>query len=474
MSYETATGYEQDGLLQPDYAFQEEGFVQTDKNGGWWVIFLLGSTLFGPLIVVSRALPPFRFADVAILLMLFTRVFKSYQLHGGFMFSYRVRLFSGFMFAMAMVLYFSMMVNLAIGRFDFFYKDLWIPLTFIRMALIAAIAASFVLEQRQINQILKGTIILSLLSILLAFGQRSGPLTSSALMNKLYTLEGEQLLTQQSSYIERVRVMGTFGNANVFGGSLVMLSAMLISFAISSKGLKRYLSTATFLALAVTVLITTGSRTSLIGLTVVSSLSFILSLRKGTRIKAFIFLILFLTIVIFIRTNAENLPINPRLKDLLLGGNNITKGESFLARLGMWTDSLAKAKDSILVGVGASKTVTQLTDNGYIYTLLRVGIIGLTLYVSMIVSLFILGIKSFALTSSPLKRAALLAFTMVVVNSAIFELSGEFFWNIRYGEVFATFMGLLCGLSNQTRYEYKYGLYNDNDNYYPIDEYESC
>jgi O-antigen ligase len=142
--------------------------------------------------------------------------------------------------------------------------------------------------------------------------------------------------------------------------------------------------------------------------------------------------------------------------------------------LGMWQDSLYKAKKSILVGVGASKTISQLTDNGYIYTLLRIGIIGLTIFVLMIISLFILGVRSFALTYSSSKRAAILAFTMVVVNIAVFEITGEFFWNIRYGEVFATFMGLLCGLSNQIKYEYQCGVYGDDDNYYPIDEYESC
>jgi O-antigen ligase len=362
---------------------------------------------------------------------------------------------------------------LAIGRFEFYYKDLWIPIVFIRMAMIAAIAASFVLEERQINQIFKGTIILSLMSILLAFGQRSGPLTSSALMNKLYIFEGGQLLTQQMLDVSRSRVMGTFGNANVFGGSLVMLSAVLISFAVNIKGLRKYVSIAVYLTLAATILITTGSRTSVIGLVIISSFSFILSLRKGTRLKALIFFALFAIMLMVVRDNVEQLPINPRLKSIIQGENGVTTIKSFQDRVRMWEDSIKEAKKSILIGVGASKTIVQLTDNGYIYTLLRIGIIGLTIYVSMIISLFVLGIRSFVLTSSPLKRAALLAFTMVVINSAVFEVSGEFFWNIRYGETFAVFMGLLCGLSNQTKYEYQCGAYGENDNYYPTDECES-
>lgn len=179
MSYENTTSYEQDDLLQLDYAVQEEASFQEDRNGGWWITFLLGSILLGPVIVVSKALPPFRFSDVVILLMLVTRWGKSRHLHGGFLFSYRVKLFTMFILALISIVCFSGTVSLAIGRYAFFYKDLFVPVVFFQMALIAAITASFVLEERQINQIFKGTVILSLLSILLAFGQKSGPLTSS-------------------------------------------------------------------------------------------------------------------------------------------------------------------------------------------------------------------------------------------------------------------------------------------------------
>lgn len=294
-------------------------------------------------------------------------------------------------------------------------------------------------------------------------------------MNKLYAFEGSsQLWGQQALNVERTRVIGTFGNANLFGGSLVMLSAIVISFAVNSKGLKRFVSIAVFLALAAAILMTTGSRTSVIGLFVVSSFSLILSLRKGMRFKALIYLVLFSIMVIFVQNNIEYLPINPRLKEIILGKGGIATVGSFYVRLGMWQESINKAKESIVFGVGASKTLVQETDNGYIYTLLRTGIIGLTIYVSMLISLLVLGIRSFALTSCPLKRAAILASTMVVVNSAVFEVTGEFFWNVRYGTTFAVFTGLLCGLANQVRYESQYGTYVDNDNYYPPDECGPC
>lgn len=394
------------------------------------------------------------------------------------MFSYRVRLFTLFILVITLEICFSTMVSVVIGRLEFFYKDLFIPIVFIRMAIIAAIAASFVLEERQINQILKGTIILSFLSVLLAFGQKMGPLTSSPLMNKLYTLESiygsaEQLKVQLMSDPSHARVVGTFGNPNGFSGALVMLCAILISFTINSKGFKKYASMATFLALIATLLFTTGSRTSVAGLFAVSSGSLVLSLRKGMRFKALIYLVLFLIMVIFVQRNIEYLPINVRLKEILQGISGSGTFESFHARLVMWMDSYHQAEKSILFGVGASKGLVQLTDNGYFYTLLRIGIIGLATYVTMTISLFVSGLRAFVLASSPLKRASLLAFTMVVVNSAVFEITGEFFWNVRYGGMFGTIMGLLCALSSQTRYEYQCGAYGDNDNYYPTDECES-
>ena len=474
MIYEKTISYEQNELLQPDYAAQEEISFQADKNGGWWITFLLGSILFGPVIVVSRTLPPFRLDDLVILLMLAIRWNKSRYLHGGFMFSYRVRLFTLFILAITLEICFSTMVSVLIGRFQFFYKDLFIPIVFIRMAIIAAIAASFVLEERQINQILKGTIILSLLSVLLAFAQKMGPLASSPLMNKLYTFEGSgQLQVQLMHETGRARVIGTFGNPNVFAGSLVMLCAILISFAINSKGFKKYSSIATFLTLVAAILFTTGSRTSIAGLFVISSCTLVLSLRKGTRLKAIIYLALFVVMVIFIQKNIEYLPVNVRLKEILQGTTGGGTLVSFHTRWAMWMKSFHQAEKSLLFGVGASKGIEQITDNGYFYTLLRIGLVGLGTYIIMTISLFVSGLRAFALSSSPLKRASLLAFTMVVVNSAVFEMTGEFFWNIRYGGMFGMIMGLLCGLSYQIKDEYQYAAYDDNDNYYLTDECES-
>ena len=138
-----------------------------------------------------------------------------------------------------------------------------------------------------------------------------------------------------------------------------------------------------------------------------------------------------------------------------------TINESLHSRYRIWYDSLARAKDNILLGEGMSKMYRQLTDNGYIITLLRTGILGLGLYLMMLLSLFIQSIKALYIEKRPLQRTLLLTSFIVLINHMIFEITGDFFWNVQYGAIFAAFMGLLCSLYRKTLAE----------NYYQDEEY---
>jgi hypothetical protein len=115
----------------------------------------------------------------------------------------------------------------------------------------------------------------------------------------------------------------------------------------------------------------------------------------------------------------------------------------------MWIDNLRMAKDSLFLGVGPTKSFVTTVDNGYIYMLVRLGIFGLLIYLLMLLCLLMRGIRAFFHEQNPHKKAIMLGTTMVLVNHAVFEITGEFFWNIKYGAVLAAFLGILCGMSRQ-------------------------
>jgi O-antigen ligase len=295
--------------------------------------------------------------------------------------------------------------------------------------------------------------------VVLAFCQQYNIHGVLGLTDRLYPVAAERKMITLGS-----RAVGTFGNPNDFGGSLAMLAAMILAFAISIKGLTRYFSIAVFLLLGLTILITTASRTALFGYLAVSGISLMLSLRRGSRFPAFLAMIVIVGAIMFVRGHVYELPLHRRVQDILTGYGTPLR-DSFEARLGMWVDNIRMAQGSLLWGMGPTKSLVTTVDNGYIFMLVRLGIFGLLIYLLMLLSLFMRGIRAFYHELSPHKKAVMLAATMVLVNHVVFEITGEFFWNIKYGAVLSVFLGMLCGLAAQIKDERRYSDYVEEDLY---------
>jgi O-antigen ligase len=415
---------------------------------GWWAAFLVFSSIFGPQTGAFAVLPPVRFVDFVIVFMLLWRWVRSSRLYGGFILSPRIAMFTYFMLALTFVTVLSMGVNYAIGRNPFFVKDLYTPLTFIRMILIAAIAASFNFQEKQIRQLMKGILAVGAFSVIFAFFQKYDIFGAIALTDRLYPTPSEFKMLAGTGE----RVSGTFGNPNQFGGCLVMLGAVALAFSINAKGLMRYISIAVFLSTGAAVIMTSASRTALFGYLTVSGISFVLSLRRGSRLPAFLSMIILVAAITFVSKHLYTFGVHQRVQEIF-SRDKTPLAEAASARRAMWINSLRQAAESPIIGVGPTKYFIQTTDNGYIYMILQIGVIGLLVYLAMLLSLFLRGIRGFFLTVSPYRKAAMLAVTMVMVNHAIFEITGEFFWVVKYGEIWAVFAGMLCGLSNQIRNE---------------------
>ncbi len=450
--YMTEDMPENEQYFTTDYS-ESEG-----RNDGWWAAFLVFAIIFGPQTRAFAVLPPIRFADFLIVFLLATRWLKALRLYGGFLFSPRTRPYSVSMLALIFIMCFSMVINYATGRNPVLIKDLWTPTSFIRMILIAAIMASFNFGEKQIKQFAKGVLIISLMSVILAFMQRFISWYVSGFVERFYGIEWTRL----EGIGIGTRVVGTFGNSNHFGGSLAMLSALILAFTINIKGLTRYFSLAVFIGLGAAILITTASRTALFGYLTVSGISLVLSLRRGSRFPAFLAMIVIVGAIMFVREHAYALPLHQRIRDILTGQETSLR-EGYETRLGMWIDNLRMAKDSLFWGMGPTKSLVATVDNGYVFMLIRLGIFGLLIYLLMLFCLLMRGIRAFFHELNPHKKAIMLGTTMVLVNHAVFEVTGDFFWGIKYGALFAAFMGLLCGMSRDTLDEIDQPLYYYED-----------
>jgi O-antigen ligase len=433
-------------------------FSNVGKRDGWIAGFLLFALIFGPKAAPTSVLPPLRSADIVILVLMASRWIKSKRLYGKFIFSNRSRTFSWLMLGLALMLVVSTLLNIAAGRYGFFIKDFYQPIVFVRMIIIAAIIASLNFGEKQVKQFIASILIISIMSALLAFLQKFRYWYVSGLIERLYAIEWVRLETGGPS----ARVGGTFGNPNYFGLCLVLLAAVCLAAAINIKGLTRLFAITTYVSLSAAVLITTASRTAVIALFIITGISILLSMRGRSKIPALFITIIVIGIIFFVRTHLEDLPLSTRVMDIIGRPERArTINVSLHARYRMWHESLARAKENILWGEGIRKMYRQITDNGYIFTLLRVGIIGVSIYLSLLLFLFIRGVKALHIEKRPLERTMLLTSFIVLINHMIFEITGDFFWNVQYGAIFAAFMGLLCGLSRKVL----------DENYYQGEEY---
>jgi O-antigen ligase len=337
------------------------------------------------------------------------------------------------MLMLAFFLAFSTIINIAAGLHSFFIKDFFQPMVFIRMALIAAVMASFRFGEKQIKQLVIVMLVISLLLIALAFAQKYIYWRVSGLVERLYGVQWTELTVS-----ERVgkRVGGTFGNSNVFSLCLV--------------------------GLGLAVLVGTASRTGVLALVMVSGILLLLSFHGKSRVPAIIFMILLFVVLSLFLEHAQELPLHPRIKELVGEGGPIkTINEKLHVRYTMWQERWGEIKESPIWGQGERKMYRQLADNGYVIMLLRMGVIGLSVYLFMLFSLLVRGKRALRIEERRFQRTLLLVAFIVLINHMIFELTGDFFWNVEYSAIFAAFMGLLCGLSAQARLEQDYLVHYD-------------
>jgi O-antigen ligase len=430
----------------PSYLAPPEEVDTGGRFDGWYAAFLLFMLVFGPSTAPGESLPPIRSSDAVILILLLSRWLKSSRLGGGFLFSRRVRVFSIPMLWISAVLVLATVLQIGTGDSSFFIKDFFTPVALVRMAFIAAIMASFDFNERHIQQFCKGFVLVALLSIALAMVQRYYPHTLAGFVEQYYATALRSLEIKSKG--TQTRVVGTLGNANVFAGYLVMMAAGCLAIVIFSKRLIRLVALAAYLGLAGAVVLATASRTGIISLTIVTGAELLLSMQGRARWSAMVIIVMLTPVFLTVREQAYSLPLNPRTQALIAGKEGAV-GDGIQSRFRLWTRSWEEAKSSILFGVGSRKASYQITDNGYLYTLLKCGLLGLIPYVMMLILLLLRGVRAYFAERDRAYRLSIAFGTAIVLSHAIFEFTGDFFWNIGYGAFVAALIGMLCGATRR-------------------------
>ena len=426
----------------PSYSAPPLEATASGRFDGWYAAFLLFMLVFGPSTAPSESLPPVRSSDAVILILLLSRWLRSMRLGGGFLFSRRVRLFSIPILWMSFVLVVATALQVGIGETGFFIKDFFTPVALVRMSFIAAIMASFDFTERHIQQFCRGFVLIGLLSVGLAMMQRYSPHTLAGFVEQYYATQIRALEIKMKG--TQTRVVGTLGNANTFAGYLVMMAAGCLAIVIFSKRLIRLFALVAYLGLASAVVLATASRTGIVSLTFVTGAELLLSMQGRARWSALLVILMLTPVFLTVRKEAYSLPLNPRTQALIAGEEGAVD-EGIHSRFRLWSRSWEEAQSSILLGVGSRKMAYQITDNGYLYTLLKCGLLGLVPYVTMLVLLLLRGLRGYLRERDRARRLPIVAGTAIVLSHMIFEFTGDFFWNIGYGAYVAALVGMLCG-----------------------------
>ncbi len=339
------------------------------KYDGWWASFFLFAIIFGPETKAFDVLPPIRFVDFVIVVLLVLKWAHSLRSREGFLFSPGVRMLNVYLFTLAFLVLLSILINTGAGGISYSVKNFFFPIAMIRLALIATIMASFNFGDRQVRQFAKGILLLSTISVILAFAQKFRPWSVSGLVETFYAVDWRRLDIQTKGVASRT--VGTFGNPNHFSLCLVVLVVGSLAITVTRQGILRLFGLMSYMCLGAALLITTGSRTGFIAYILITGILLVLSLKGRGKILVAGLMVFMVILFTFVYANIDQLPINPRMKAVLGAGEGRSLDRAMQSRYALWRDGLREARRSLLLGVGASKTVIQTTDNGYIMMLRR-------------------------------------------------------------------------------------------------------
>jgi O-antigen ligase len=252
------------------------------------------------------------------------------------------------------------------------------------------------------------------------------------------------------------RIVGTLGNPNIFGIFLVWLVLLFFILLIIRKR-KIFLPVILLCFLSIWW---TSSRTSL--LVMLITLMFLIYILYKARLAPlrkilFTFFVLFISVILLLNY-AILYSNNPYMIDFLnktLEGN-ILQVNSLEKRIDLWNEQWELIKISPVMGWGPAKLeTTSVSDNQYIFTLKRYGVIGLSVFVSLFVLLYRRAMlflrKVYLQEKKPrsYETVFVVFFLCMLFSLLLGNMTGEFSDDLQLGAIFYLTSGIMCKIFYQ-------------------------
>lgn len=283
----------------------------------------------------------------------------------------------------------------------------------IKLLIYLLIAANLDLNPLKIKKIVNVCIVTLLMSAVFGVMQYFNFLSVNSWLTPMYIFE-----TKLYGLETQKRVIGTFGNPNIFGGAMIIGIALTFSKILDRFKLK-YLLTLILFFLAVTLSL---SRTALVISVALVAFMFLASMSKSkNKLKPFIFIVITPLIAII------GLKFAPeRFFRRMDGLSDLSQDSSFQARLSFWKDIWhTRTKDNFFLGTGPTSNLSITFDNEWLLLLTYYGLFGIIIFIALFGSIYLRLRKTNEQTNKFLivaSRGLIIAFAMSMMVMDVYNL----------------------------------------------------
>lgn len=385
-------------------------FIRGVLNLYHYVLIFIPLLIFSPPLRIASGIPAIRLDD--LWLMFGAVVFATQVLLRNqkikFKWNASMKLFVAFFGWIALTILFS-----SFREPQYYATGDWFELVKIgKLVLIFAIIMNLKHDEKQFKTIANTLIISLFITAVFGIFQYFNFLNINAWLSGFY-IGG----TNVSGFYDNGRVVGTYGNPNIFAGALLIGASLSLSKLI----VKFNVSNLLVLSVFVFSLFLTLSRTGLIALAVVGVSVILFSLiRYRNRIKVMVVSSLLVPLGIFLLNYA------PEKFFMRVGNlNDINSDMSFSVRQKNWDFIIqSRTMNNLITGTGPTSRLPITFDNEWLHLVTHYGIIGILLFLMIFSSIFL------KIRASQLKdirwiqiaaQAMIVGFAFYMITSSVFH-----------------------------------------------------
>lgn len=410
------------------------------KNDGILLLVFIIGILFGPYYLIGN----FLFVDIWILLFLFLRIRFSYKLYKKFLFNVSIRKPSLLLLLLLLSVFVSQIVNSAAGNLNIVFSDLSFYLRYLRALLILTISSTFYWDNENTNILTKYLPIVVVLYFSFCLYIHLNRDFLSTIISSFYTIEEERITAIN------YRIVGTFGNPNQFSVAVSILGSFCLVASMHKSLLIKIFYILIYLYSLFVIAFYSLSRTGMITSLLVGFIVLFIEVAVNKKLIYYVFLLIILVFIFdFFLKNAQDYEINPRISGIF---DQKSRQDAFDGRIDVyWDQQLKEAIEKPIFGNGASSSVIQISDNGYLHKFWREGFLGLILYLIFYFYSLIKGVAFYKSSNETHRRLLALSTLLILFIMILSEFTAEFLMSSRLSPLFFVFLGIMYGNGQQIK-----------------------